>query len=140
MAQRPKPNGASKKLVNNFLDSLEVAQSLPNGQLRNSRGQKRNKSLLKSLKFENNEVSKSNQYNPFKPSDEPRGRNLINRSLCYDSHNSSIQCNPASMLNQSFEYPSAITINANSSYIYAPQSQVGKSQDQKKIQSTQQII
>lgn len=90
MASRHKPNGANKKLVNNFLDSLEVIQSHPNSQDKYGRGQKRNKSLLKSLKFDN-EVSKSNQYNPFKNStDEPRGRNLINKSICYDSHNSSI--------------------------------------------------
>lgn len=60
---------------------------------------------------------------------------MINRSLCYDSHNSSINHNggTTNILNQSFEYPSNIAINANNSYIYVP-APIGKSQDFKKIQ------
>ena len=38
MAQRQKPNGNNKKLVNNFLESLEVQNGLPQGNGRNSRG------------------------------------------------------------------------------------------------------
>ena len=51
--------------------------------------------MLNSLKFDN-DVSKSQNYNPFRQMEnEPqRGRNLVNRSLCYDSHNSSIANNP----------------------------------------------
>lgn len=58
---------------------------------------------------------------------------MINRSLCYDSHNSSINHHPTNnVLNQSFEYPSQIAINANNSYIYVP-APIGKSMEPKKI-------
>lgn len=82
---------------------------------------------MNSIKYTNNgnELSKSNQLNPFKGMvDESKGRNLVNRSLCYESHNSSIQnnlnnstlvpgtvSNGGAFMNQSFEYPSSITLN-----------------------------
>jgi len=76
------------------------------------------------MKYET-EMTKSSQMNPFKLIEEPKGRNLVNRSLCYDSHNSSIQNNlgvgttvAAPFMNQSFEYPSSITLNANATLGY----------------------
>lgn len=57
--------------------------------------------------------------NPFKLIEEPRGRNIgVNRSLCYESHNSSMHNNGSNIalsnfINQSFEYPNGSTINQN---------------------------
>lgn len=39
------------------------------------------------------DVSKSSQVNPFRMIEDQRGRNLVNKSLQYDSHNTSIQNN-----------------------------------------------
>ena len=62
-----------------------------------------------SLKQEN-DVSKSTNINPMKimaGDVDQRGRNMVNRSLCYESHNSSILANKnPPLINQSFEYPS----------------------------------
>ena len=125
MASRSKLNGQNKKMFNNFLDSIEIGNNINQVNLRGGRGQKRNQQLLGSLKYET-EMTKSSQVNPFKLIEEPKGRNLVNRSLCYDSHNSSIQNNlgvpvqaNGAFMNQSFEYPSSITLNANNNLAYA---------------------
>jgi hypothetical protein len=75
--------------------------------------------------------------NPFRMIEDQRGRNLVNKSLCYESHNNSIHHNGANQgpwLNQSLDYASNITLNPNTtSFIYMTNQAAMKAQENKKL-------
>ena len=78
--------------------------------------------LITSIKYENG-AGKQQAVYPFKAMDDPsRGRNNVNRSLCYDSNQSSMHNNvTAPWLNQSFDYTSGGAINTNQKFVYMTQ-------------------
>jgi len=106
-------------MYNNFLDSIEVAAGFHQGTLKMGRSQKRKAGGV-NLSKQEGELCKSSALNPFRmPDEQPRGRNLVNKSLCYDPHNNSLQTNnQGPWVNQSLDYASNISLNGNSSCIY----------------------